>query len=42
MKYKKVKKEQPSEGSSGYIAGADKQELAHDAGSTLFDMDWSN
>ena len=42
MKHRKAKKEQPLEGSSGYIAGADKQELAHDASSTLFDMDWSN
>jgi hypothetical protein len=42
MKHRKAKKEQPSEGSSGYVAGVDEQELVHDAGSTLFDMDWSN
>jgi hypothetical protein len=42
MKRRKVKKEQPSEGSSGYIARIDDWELAHDASSTLFDMDWSN
>jgi hypothetical protein len=42
MKHRKAKKQQPQEGSSGYVAGADEQELAFDAGSTLFDMDWSN
>jgi hypothetical protein len=30
------------EENSGYIAGVDKQELVFDAGSTLFNMDWSN
>jgi hypothetical protein len=42
MKHRKAKKEQPSEGSLGYVAGTDEQKLVHDAGSTLFDMDWSN
>jgi hypothetical protein len=42
MKHRKAKKQQPQEGSSGYVAGADEQELAFDAGSTLYDMDWSN
>jgi hypothetical protein len=42
MKHRKVKKEQPSEGSLGYIARVDEWELVYDASSTLFDMDWSN
>jgi hypothetical protein len=41
MKHRKVKKEQPLEGSSGYIAGVDERELVHDTSSTLIDMDWS-
>jgi hypothetical protein len=39
MKHRKAKKEQPSEGSPGYVAGVDEWELVHDASSTLFDMD---
>jgi hypothetical protein len=27
---------------SGYVGGIDEQELAQDAGSVLFEMDWSN
>jgi hypothetical protein len=42
MKHRKAKKEQPLEGSSGYIARVNEQELALDASSTLFNMDWSN
>jgi hypothetical protein len=39
MKHRKAKKEQPSEGSPGYVAGVDEWELVHNASSTLFDMD---
>ena len=40
--HKKIKAWTGSGGDSGYVAEIDEQELAIDAGSVLFDMDWSN
>jgi hypothetical protein len=39
---KKIKAQTGSGGDSGYVAGIDEQELAINAGSVLFDMDWSS
>ena len=39
---KKIKAQTGPGGDSGYVAGIDEQELAIDAGSVLFDMDWSS
>ena len=39
---KKIKAQAGSGGESGYVTGIDEQELAIDAGSVLFDMDWSH
>ena len=39
---KKIKAQTGSGGDSRYVAGINEQELAIDAGSVLFDMDWSN
>ena len=39
---KKIKAQVGSGGDSGYVTGIDEQELAIDAGSVFFDMDWSN
>ena len=39
---RKIKAQEQSGGDSGYITGVNEQELAIDASSVLFDMDWSN
>jgi hypothetical protein len=39
---KKIKAQTGSGGDSRYVTGIDEQELAIDAGSILFDMDWSS
>ena len=40
--YKKMRAQAETGGDLGYVAGINEQELAIDAGSVLFDMDWSN
>ena len=40
--HKKIKAQAGSGGDSRYVAGINEQELAINAGSVLFDMDWSN